>query len=78
MKTKHIISLALMLGLSVTAINGCGIKEDSSASNNEESAYAVSSEMKEESISTTKPEAEKKTHSEWLLRLAVNAHVLFD
>lgn len=31
MKTKQIISLALMLGLSVTVINGCGTKEDSSA-----------------------------------------------
>lgn len=26
MKTKQIISLALMLGLSVTVINGCGTK----------------------------------------------------
>lgn len=31
MKTKQIISLALMLGLSVAVINGCGTKEDSSA-----------------------------------------------
>ena len=60
MKTKQIISLALMLGLSVTVINGCGTKEDSSANKKDESAYAVSSEMKEESISTAKPEAEKK------------------
>lgn len=60
MKTKQIISLALMLGLSVTVINGCGTKEDSSANKKEESAYAVSSEMKEEGISTTKSEAEKK------------------
>lgn len=54
MKTKQIILLALMLGLSVTVINGCGTKEDSSANKKEESAYAVSSEMKEEGISTTK------------------------
>ena len=73
MKTKHIISLALMLGLSVTAINGCGTKEDSSANKKEESAYAVSSEMKEESISTTKPEAEKKTHSEYVKTYSVYA-----
>ena len=46
MKTKQIISLALMLGLSVTVINGCGTKEDSSANKKEESAYAVSSEKK--------------------------------
>lgn len=37
MKTKQIISLALMLGLSVTVINGCGTKEDSSANKKEES-----------------------------------------
>ena len=60
MKTKQIISLALMLGLSVTVINGCGTKEGSSANKKDESAYAVSSEMKEESISTTKPGAEEK------------------
>ena len=73
MKTKKIISLALMLGLSVTVINGCGTKEDSSANKKEESAYAVSSEMKEESISTTKPEAEKKTHSEYVTTYSVYA-----
>lgn len=73
MKTKQIISLALMLGLSVTVINGCGTKEDSSANKKEESAYAVSSEMKEESISTTKPEAEKKTHSEYVKTYSVYA-----
>ena len=73
MKTKQIISLALMLGLSVAVINGCGTKEDSSANKKEESAYAVSSEMKEESISTTKPEAEKKTHSEYVKTYTVYA-----
>ncbi len=73
MKSKQIISLALMLGLSVTVINGCGTKEDSSANKKEESAYAVSSEMKEESISTTKPEAEKKTHSEYVTTYSVYA-----
>ena len=65
MKTKQIISLALMLGLSVTVINGCGTKD--------ESAYAVSSEMKEESISTTKPGAEEKTHSEYVKTYSVYA-----
>lgn len=62
MKTKQIISLALMLGLSVTVINGCGTKEDSSANKKEE-----------ESISTTKPEAEKKTHSEYVTTYFVYA-----
>lgn len=73
MKTKQIILLALMLGLSVTVINGCGTKEDSSANKKEESAYAVSSEMKEEGISTTKSEAEKKTHSEYVTTYSVYA-----
>ena len=62
MKTKQIISLALMLALLVTIITGCGTKEDSSANNNEEYTSAVSSEMKEkeESISTAKSSVEKK------------------
>ena len=57
MKTKQIISLALMLALLVTVITGCGTKEGSSTNNNEESTSVVSAEMKEneESISTTKP-----------------------
>ena len=53
MKTKQIISLALMLALLVTAISGCGTKEGSSTNNKEESTSVVSAEMKEneESIS---------------------------
>lgn len=68
MKTKQIISLALMLTLWVTVITGCGTKEGSSTNNNEESTSVVSSEMKEKeaSISTTKPAAVKKTHSEYV------------
>ena len=63
MKTKQIISIALMLALLVTAISGCGTKEGSSTNNNEEeSTFVVSSEMKEneESKSTGTLTAEKK------------------
>lgn len=75
MKTKQIISLALMLALLVTIITGCGTKEDSSANNNEEYTSAVSSEMKEkeESISTAKSSVEKKTHSEYVKTYSVYA-----
>ena len=47
MKTKQIISIALMLALLVSVITGCGTKEDPSTNNNEESTSAVSSEIKE-------------------------------
>ena len=75
MKTKQIISIALMLVLLVTIITGCGTKEDSYTNNNEEYTSAVSSEMKEneESISTTKPATEKKTHSEYVKTYSVYA-----
>ena len=68
MKTKQIISLALMLALLVTVITGCGTKEGSSTNNNEESTSIVSAEMKEneESKSTGKSKSEKKTHSEYV------------
>ena len=64
MKTKQIISIALMLALLVSVITGCGTKEDPSTNNNEESTSAVSSEIKEneESKSGSKTSAEKKTH----------------
>ena len=51
MKTKQIISLALMLALLVTVITGCGTKEGSSTNNNEESTSVVSAEMKENEYS---------------------------
>lgn len=76
MKTKQIISLALMLALLVTAISGCGTKEGSSTNNNEEeSTFVVSSEMKanEESKSTGESSAEKKTHSEYVKTYSVYA-----
>lgn len=75
MKTKQIISLALMLALLVTAFSGCGTKEGSSTNNKEESTSVVSAEMKEneESISTSKPSTEKKTHSEYLKTYSVYA-----
>ena len=75
MKTKQIISLALMLALLVTAFSGCGTKEGSSTNNKDESTSVVSSEMKEneESISTTKPASEKKTHSEYVKTYSVYA-----
>ena len=76
MKTKQIISLALMLALLVTAISGCGTKEGSSTNNNEEeSTFVVSSEMKEneESKSTGTSTAEKKTHSEYVKTYSVYA-----
>lgn len=75
MKTKQIISLSLMLALLVMVITGCGTKEDSSTNNNEEYTSAVSSEMKEkeESISTAKSSAEKKTHSEYVKTYSVYA-----
>ena len=47
MKTKQIISIALMLALLVSVITGCGTKEEPSTNNNEESTSAVSSEIKE-------------------------------
>ena len=75
MKTKQIISLALMLALLVTAFSGCGTKEGSSTNNKEESTSVVSAEMKEneESISTTKPSTKKKTHSEYVKTYSVYA-----
>ena len=75
MKTKQIISIALMLALLVSVITGCGTKEDPSTSNNEESISAVSSEMKEneESKSASKPSIEKKTHSEYVKTYSVYA-----
>lgn len=67
MKTKQIISIALMLALLVSVITGCGTKEDPSTNNNEESTFAVSSEIKEneESKSGSKTSAEKKTHRKY-------------
>lgn len=76
MKTKQIISIALMLVLLVTAFSGCGTKEGSSTNNNEEeSLSAVSSEIKanEESKSTGESSAEKKTHSEYVKTYSVYA-----
>lgn len=76
MKTKQIISIALMLVLLVTAISGCGTKEGSSTNNNEEeSTFVVSSEMKEneESKSTGTSTAEKETHSEYVKTYSVYA-----
>lgn len=67
MKTKQIISLALMLGLSVTVINGCGTKEDSSANKKEESAYAVSSEKKEESTTECTADFRKSRSDAFIL-----------
>ena len=76
MKTKRIISIALMLALLVTAISGCGTKEGSSTNNNEEeSPSVVSSEMKanDEIKSTGELAAEKKTHSEYVKTYSVYA-----
>ena len=75
MKTKQIISLALMLALLVTAFSGCGTKEGSSTNNKDESTSVVSSEMKEneESEATSKATTEKKTHSEYVKTYSVYA-----
>ena len=75
MKTKQIISIALMLALLVSVITGCGTKEDPSTNNNEESTSAVSSEIKEneESKSGSKTSAEKKTHRKYYNRRLRNA-----
>lgn len=75
MKTKQIISITLMLAMLAIAITGCGTKEVSSTSNNEESTSVVSSEMKEneESKSTGTSTAEKKTHSEYVKTYSVYA-----
>lgn len=75
MKTKQIISLALVLALLLTVITGCGTKDGSSTNNNEESTSVVYAEMKEneESISTTKPATENKTHSEYVKTYSVYA-----
>ena len=64
-----------MLALLVTVITGCDTKEGSSTNNNEESTSVVSAEMKEneESISTTKPATENKTHSEYVKTYSVYA-----
>ena len=43
MKTKQIISIALMLALLVTASSGCGTKETASPNNKEESTSVISS-----------------------------------
>ena len=61
------ITIALMLALLVSVITGCGTKEDPSTNNNEESTFAVSSEIKEneESKSGSKTSAEKKTHRKY-------------
>ena len=75
MKTKQIISLALMLALLVTAISGCGTTEGSSTNNDEESTSVISSEMKEneESKSIGESTVEKKTHSEYVKTYSVYA-----
>lgn len=75
MKTKQIISIAFMFVLLVSVITGCGTKESSSTNNKEDSTSVVSAEMKEneESISTTKPATEKKTHSEYVKTYSVYA-----
>ena len=75
MKTKQIISIALMLILLVTAFSGCGTKEGASTNNNEESTSVVSSKMKEneEGKSAGKPSTEKKTHSEYIKTYSVYA-----
>ena len=63
MKTKQIISLALMLALLVTVITGCGTKEGSSTNNNEESTSVVSAEMKENEESISILLGENRTNS---------------
>lgn len=78
MKTKQIISIALMLALLVTASSGCGTKESASPNNKEESTSVISSEASEikeneESKSTSTPAAEKKTHSEYVKTYSVYA-----
>lgn len=78
MKTKQIISIALMLALLVTASSGCGTKESASPNNKEESTSVISSETSEikeneESKSTSTPAAEKKTHSEYVKTYSVYA-----
>lgn len=65
MKTKQIISIALMLALLVTASSGCGTKETASPNNKEESTSVISSEASEikaneESKSTGESTTEKK------------------
>lgn len=75
MKTKQIISITLMLAMLAIAITGCGTKEVSSTSNDEESISVVSSETKEkeENQSASKPTAEKKTHDEYVKTYSVYA-----
>lgn len=75
MKTKQIISIALMLALLVTAITGCATKESSSTNNKEDSTSVVSSEKKEyeESEATGKAQTENNTHSEYVKIYSVYA-----
>ena len=75
MKTKQIISIALMLALLVTAFSGCGTKESTSTNNKEESSSVVSSEMKEngDSAVTSEAQTENNTHSEHVKTYSVYA-----
>lgn len=75
MKTKQIISIALMLVLLVTAFSGCGTKESSLTNNKEDSTSVVSSEKKEyeESEATGKAQTENNTHSEYVKTYSVYA-----
>lgn len=75
MKTKQIISIALMLALLVTAFSGCGTKESTSTNNKEESSSVVSSEMKEngDSAVTSEAQTENNTHSEYVKTYSVYA-----
>lgn len=75
MKTKQIISIALMLVLLVTAFSGCGTKESTSTNNKEESSSVVSSEMKEngDSAVTSEAQTENNTHSEYVKTYSVYA-----
>ena len=75
MKTKQIISIAVMLALLVTAFSGCGTKESTSTNNKEESSSVVSSEMKEngDSAVTSEAQTENNTHSEYVKTYSVYA-----
>lgn len=75
MKTKQIISIALMLALLVTAFSGCGTKESTSTNNKEESSSVVSSGMEEngDSAVTSEAQTENNTHSEYVKTYSVYA-----
>ena len=76
MRTKQIISIALMLAMLVTVITGCSTKEGSSTNSTEESAafFAFPETKENEEVkSTSELTAVKNTRSEYVKTYSVYA-----